>query len=149
MKSNFLCIFVLFLFTQCISQKTKKVFVETTSFENIAQLNGKWYNTIMKIKKKGVSTNIEMQCPAKSFWEISSINGKYTLLKHFATGKSCEIHTIQTNALSFANGNLNYIEGDIGKSETLEKLTNKKFKIIEQIFVNGESQIVENYYEKR
>ncbi|KIA89269.1 hypothetical protein SAMN05421876_10544 [Kaistella jeonii] len=90
-----------------------------------------------------------MQCSGKSYWEIFKNNVKYNLLKYFATGKNYESHVVKTNGLSFASGNLTYLEDDMSKSETVIKLSTKKFKITEQSFVNGEKILKENFYEKK
>ncbi|MFC6267248.1 hypothetical protein [Frigoriflavimonas asaccharolytica] len=149
MKSNFLFIFAFLLFMQCNSQKTKKSFKQSTTFENIEKLKGKWYNTLLKVQKNGTETNLKMECQGKSYWEIAETDGRHNLIKHFATGKNCTLHEIKTGGLNFTNGNLNYTENDIRKSETLQKLSDKQFKISEKSFLNGESILVENYYEKK
>ena len=149
MIKNLLLIFAFQLCMQCNSQKIEKPMEQTSSFENIKQLEGNWFNTKKSMQNKGILTNLEMECSGKSYWEISNFDGKYSLQKHFSTGKNCENHTIKTNGLTYANGNLSYLEGDILKNETLEKLTNVKFKITEQSFVNGEPIVIESFYEKK
>lgn len=122
---------------------------QTSSFKNIDQLVGNWYQTQKAVENKGVVTNLEIQCSGQSFWKIANENGKYSLLKHFATGKNCDTHVIKTNGLTYTNGNLNYLESDIYKSEKLEKLGDNKFKITEKSFANGETIFIENFYERK
>lgn len=149
MIKNLLILFAFQLCTQCNSQKIEKPMQQTTSFENIENLEGNWYNIKKTMKNKGMVTSLALQCSGKSFWEISKSNGKYILLKHFATGKNCDIHIIKTNGLTYANGNLNYLESDINKSEKVEKISDYKFKITEKSFSNGEPILIENFYEKK
>ena len=146
---NILLILAIQLCIQCNSQKIETPLQEPSSFVNIDQLIGNWYQTKKSIISKGIVTNLEMQCSGKSFWEISSKNGIHTLIKHFATGKNCDTHVIKTNGLTYKNGILQYIEDDISKSEKLVKLSDKSFKITEQSFTNGDSILIENVYEKK
>ena len=150
MIKNILLIFAFHLCTHCISQKTEKPMQQTSSsFENIDQLAGNWYQTKKTTFISGIVTNLKLQCYGKSFWEITNADSKHTLIKHFATGADCEIHRIKTSGLTFKNGYLSYLEGDIRKSESLEKVSDKSFKITEQSFGNGESILIENFYEKK
>ncbi|WP_090081183.1 hypothetical protein [Halpernia frigidisoli] len=119
------------------------------SFENIEQLEGNWYLIKKTTQQNDVVNSLEIQCLGKLYWEISKINGNYNLKKHFASGKNCETHVIKTDGLNYANGRLNYREGDIVKSELLEKLNEKAFKITEKSFANGETILIETFYEKR
>lgn len=149
MKNTTILILMLFTFMNCNSQKFAKPVEQKTSFQNINELKGNWFNTKTSTNKNNISNNLVMECAGKSFWEISESDGHLNLIKHYASGKNCETHTIKTNGLSYDGGAISYREGDIMKSEKLEKINDTKFKTAETGLSNGQSILIERFYEKK